>query len=147
MTSHTPSEESRDTPGLSGERPSLLALTQAPYEELAQKVLSDAKGEQAAEDACGLTALSDTLSLLGKKEEAARWLDPILEVSPGCREAHHLKCELISLEKRWDALLECATEGAKALPKDADFGVRQATALRGLGRPEHRWCLRPGLGV
>ncbi len=129
-------EEKRATPGLSGERPSLLVLTGAPHEEVAKTVLSKAQADGASADACGLTALSDTLHLLGRSAEAARWLDPILEIAPACRDAHHLKCELISLEKRWDALLTCAQAGAKALPDDADFGVRQATALRGLGRYE-----------
>jgi tetratricopeptide (TPR) repeat protein len=129
-------EDKRDTPGLSGERPSLLALMGAPFDAAAREVLGESPSEERALNACGLTALSDTLSLLDRKKEAARWLDPILKASPGCRAAHHLKCELISLEKRWDALLICAQSGAAAVPDDTDFGVRQATALRGLGRYE-----------
>jgi tetratricopeptide (TPR) repeat protein len=129
-------ERKRGTPGLSGERPSLLVLTGQPFEDVAQEVLTDSAAKDAARSACDLTALSDTLSLLDRKKEAARWLDPILEASPGCRAAHHLKCELISLEKQWDALLTCAQAGAAAVPGDTDFGVRQATALRGLGRYE-----------
>ncbi len=129
-------ERERDTPGLSGEGPSLLALLGEPFDGAARELLSEPPSDEAARDACGLTALADTLSLLERKEEAARWLDPILKAAPRCREAHHLKCELISLTKRWDDLLVCAQAGAAALPDDADFGVRQATALRGLGRYE-----------
>ncbi len=129
-------ELKRGTPGLSGEEPSLLALRDAPYEEAAQRVLKEAKENGSSQDACGLTALSDTLHLLGRAADAARWLDPILAVAPACRAAHHLKCELISLEKRWGELLACAQAGSQALPDDLDFGVRQATALRGLGRYE-----------
>ena len=116
---------------LGGERASLHALAGEPYESEAKRVLgSGARG------ACALTALTDTLALLGEHEAAAKWLDAILVAAPACRAAHHQRCELRSLAKDWEGLLTCARAGAKAVGGDVDFGVREATALRGLGRYE-----------
>jgi tetratricopeptide (TPR) repeat protein len=117
--------------GLEGERPSLLALLGRDHAGEAKKVL--ARGPDAQ---CALAPLADTLALLGKNDEAAVWLDDILDAAPTCRAAHHQRCELFSLAGDWDGLLLCAQAGRRALPDDADFGVRLATALRGLGRYE-----------
>jgi tetratricopeptide (TPR) repeat protein len=128
---HLAGKAKGEAAGLQGEGPSLLALLGRDYAGQAKEAFAGGPGA-----ICALAPLADTLALLGKNDEAARWLDEILDAAPTCRAAHHQRCELYSLAKDWDGLLACARAGSRALPEDADFGVRQATALRGLGRYE-----------